>query len=70
MRTFKAVVNGNEHEVVVDEIKGQAGSTPKPAAKPQTPTPATPKPSAPPAGGARVRARWSLKCPAPSWISM
>ncbi len=58
MRTFKVVVNGNEYEVVVDEIKGQAGSAPtpsapapKPAAKPQTSTPATPKPSAPPAGG-------------------
>jgi len=58
MRMFKVVVNGNEYEVAVEELKGQAGSVPtpaatapKPAAKPQAPAPATPKPSALPAGG-------------------
>jgi len=58
MRMFKVVVDRKEYEVAVEEIKGQAGSAPtpaatapKPAAKPQTSAPATPKPSAPPTGG-------------------
>jgi len=51
MKMFKVVVNGNEYEVAVEEIKGQAGSTPipaatapKPAAK-QALAPASPKPT-------------------------
>jgi len=58
MKMFKVVVNGNEYEVAVEEIKGQAGSAPtpattapKPAAKPQAPAPASPKPSPKPSGG-------------------
>jgi len=58
MKMFKVVVNGNEYEVAVEEIKGQGGSAPtpattvpKPAAKPQAPAPASPKPSPKPSGG-------------------
>jgi len=58
MKMFKVIVNGNEYEVAVEEIKGQAGSAPtpattvpKPAAKPQAPAPASPKPSPKPSGG-------------------
>jgi len=58
MKMFKVVVNGNEYEVAVEEVKGPTGSAPTPAAtapklaaKPQTSAPATPKPSAPPSGG-------------------
>ncbi len=59
MKMFRVVVDRKEYEVAVEEIKGQAGSAPTPAAtapkpaakKSQAPAPATPKPSAPPAGG-------------------
>ncbi len=56
MRMFKVVVNGNEYEVAVEEIKGEGGSTPAPApaaARPAAsrPAPAAPKPAAKPSGG-------------------
>lgn len=58
MRMFKVVVNGNEYEVAVDEIKGQGDSAPTPAAtapkaapKLQAPAPTSPKPTPKPSGG-------------------
>jgi biotin carboxyl carrier protein len=58
MRMFKVVVNGNEYEVAVEEIKGEGGSpmapapaAPKPAASRPAPAPAAPKPAAKPSGG-------------------
>jgi len=52
MRMFKVVVNGNEYEVAVEEIKGEGGSpaapapgVPKPAASRPAPAPAALKPS-------------------------
>jgi len=58
MKMFKVVVNGNEYEVAVEELKGEASSTPTPAAttpklaaKPQPSAPASPKPIPQPSGG-------------------
>lgn len=61
MRMFKVVVNGTEYEVAVDEIKGEAGSTPtpqvattaakKPAAAPAAKPAPAPAPSPTPSGG-------------------
>lgn len=56
MRMFKVVVNGNEYEVAVEEIKGEGGAAttpaaPRPAAKAPAPAPAAPKPAAAPSGG-------------------
>ena len=56
MRMFKVVVNGNEYEVAVEEIKGEGGSSPapaapRPAAPRPAPAPAAPKPAAARSGG-------------------
>ncbi|WP_320045879.1 biotin/lipoyl-containing protein [uncultured Ilyobacter sp.] len=46
MKTFKVVVNGNEYEVGVEEVKAGTAA-PRAAAAPAAPKPAAPTPAAP-----------------------
>lgn len=47
MRTFKVIVNGNEYEVAIEELRGETGAFAVPTAAPSSRVQATPAAPAP-----------------------